>query len=45
MSMNAWMNPMNGCADITNFRRQSQIQRPSDTWVTIDENPASINDG
>jgi prepilin-type N-terminal cleavage/methylation domain-containing protein/prepilin-type processing-associated H-X9-DG protein len=56
MSMNAWMNPINAWAadssaggfqgtGITNFRRQSQIQRPSDTWVTIDENPASINDG
>jgi prepilin-type processing-associated H-X9-DG protein len=56
MSMNAWMNPINAWAadsssggyqgaGITSFRRQSQIQRPSDTWVTIDENPASINDG
>ena len=56
MSMNAWMNPINAWAadsstggyqgsGITNFRRQSQILRPSDTWVTIDENPASINDG
>ena len=22
-----------------------QISKPSDTWVTIDENPTSINDG
>jgi prepilin-type processing-associated H-X9-DG protein len=56
MSMNAWMNPISAWAadsstggyqgnGITNFRRQSQIQRPTDTWVTIDENPTSINDG
>jgi prepilin-type N-terminal cleavage/methylation domain-containing protein/prepilin-type processing-associated H-X9-DG protein len=56
MSMNAWMNPINAWGPdataggfqgggILNFRRQSQIARPSDTWVTIDENPASINDG
>ena len=53
MSMNAWMNPVNAWAAdrrsgsplIKNFRKISDIQRPSDTWVTIDENPASINDG
>jgi prepilin-type N-terminal cleavage/methylation domain-containing protein/prepilin-type processing-associated H-X9-DG protein len=56
MSMNAWLNPINAWAadsntggfqgaGILNFRRQSQITRPADTWVTIDENPASINDG
>jgi len=49
MSMNAWMNPINAWAPdsktVTNFRRLGGILRPSDTWVTIDENPASINDG
>ena len=49
MSMNAWMNPINAWgADsktVTNFRKLGGILRPSETWVTIDENPASINDG
>jgi prepilin-type N-terminal cleavage/methylation domain-containing protein len=53
MSMNCWMNPINawapdkrsGAPTIKNFRILSDISRPSDTWVTIDENPASINDG
>jgi len=53
MSMNCWMNPINvRSADspaagnpIKNFRKISDISRPSDTWVTIDENPRSINDG
>jgi len=53
MSMNAWMNPINpwaadrpnGPNPVTNFRRLNSIRSPVDTWVTIDENPASINDG
>jgi len=50
MSMNAWMNPINdeGQLDVNNyvvFRKQSNIRKPTDTWVTIDENPNSINDG
>lgn len=53
MSMNCWMNPVNArSADsrnaanpIKNFRKISDILKPSDTWVTIDENPRSINDG
>ena len=49
MSMNAWMNPINAwSADsktVTNFRKLGGILRPSETWVTIDENPKSINDG
>jgi prepilin-type processing-associated H-X9-DG protein len=53
MSMNCWMNPINvRAADsraannpIRNFRKISDISKPSDTWVTIDENPRSINDG
>jgi prepilin-type processing-associated H-X9-DG protein len=51
MSMNAWMNPLpgqqwalNGPA-VKNFRQMSHITKPSETWVTIDENPRSINDG
>lgn len=53
MSMNCWMNPINawaadnprGNTPVTNFRRLGSIRSPSDTWVTIDENPVSINDG
>ena len=53
MSMNAWMNPINawaadnsnGAHPVKNFRTQTSIAKPSATWVTIDENPASINDG
>jgi prepilin-type N-terminal cleavage/methylation domain-containing protein/prepilin-type processing-associated H-X9-DG protein len=53
MSMNSWMNPINpwaadkrtGTPTIKNFRTLSDITKPSETWVTVDENPASINDG
>jgi prepilin-type N-terminal cleavage/methylation domain-containing protein len=50
MSMNCWMNPVsaltNGTsAPYTIFRKTTQITRASDTWVFIDENPNSINDG
>jgi len=53
LSMNCWMNPINawaadkrtGSPTIKNFRNQADISQPSTTWVTIDENPASINDG
>jgi len=48
LSMNAWMNPINAWgtgAKVTNFRLNPDIKKPSETWVTIDENPASINDG
>lgn len=50
MSMNAWMNPISDETqlDVDNyvvFRKQTQITQPSTTWVTIDENPNSINDG
>ncbi|HEU5070641.1 MAG TPA: prepilin-type N-terminal cleavage/methylation domain-containing protein [Verrucomicrobiae bacterium] len=50
MSMNAWMNPIQdeGQLDTVNytvFRRQANIRNPANTWVTIDENPNSINDG
>jgi len=50
MSMNAWMNPIatEGQLDDANyivFTKQSTIRNPSQIWVTIDENPKSINDG
>jgi len=49
MSMNAWMNPistegfLNAAYQI--FRKQSDIRNPTETWVTIDEKPTTINDG
>ena len=49
MSMNAWMNPINTEGLLNSayviFRKQADIRRPVDTWVTIDENEAKINDG
>ncbi len=52
MAMNSWMNPdatssigPNPLPAGTVYRKQSNIQRSSDTWVFIDENPATINDG
>ena len=49
MSMNCWMNPINpwkiDSKQVTNFRKLGSIARTSDTWVILDENPASINDG
>jgi len=54
MSMNAWMNPINAWNTdhiagalpyFRSFRKYSHILRPSETWVTLDENPTSINDG
>ncbi|HEU5071639.1 MAG TPA: prepilin-type N-terminal cleavage/methylation domain-containing protein [Verrucomicrobiae bacterium] len=50
MSMNAWMNPLNteGLLDgvsYTIFRKQANLRKPSEIWVTIDENPETINDG
>jgi prepilin-type N-terminal cleavage/methylation domain-containing protein/prepilin-type processing-associated H-X9-DG protein len=48
-SMNAWMNPIDVEFLSVNFyrvfRKQSDIVNPTSTWVTIDENPATINDG
>lgn len=49
-SMNAWMNPIDteGLLDTAHyvvFRKQSDITRPTQVWVTIDENPGTINDG
>ena len=54
MSMNCWMNPINAWAadtlptdprPVRNFRKTANILKPTQTWVTLDENPASINDG
>ena len=53
MSMNCWMNPINawapdnttGLHPVRNFRIQGSIVTPAKTWVTLDENPVSINDG
>jgi prepilin-type N-terminal cleavage/methylation domain-containing protein/prepilin-type processing-associated H-X9-DG protein len=48
ISMNAWMNPISTESQLDLayivFRKQSNIRRPSDTWVAIDEN-RNINDG
>jgi prepilin-type N-terminal cleavage/methylation domain-containing protein/prepilin-type processing-associated H-X9-DG protein len=51
MSMNCWMNPIRdwnqvaGGTPMRVFRKQTDISNPATTWVTIDENPDSINDG
>jgi len=54
MSMNGWMNPItswndikayNGTLRLQEFRKQTMIRNASQTWVLIDENPNSINDG
>jgi prepilin-type N-terminal cleavage/methylation domain-containing protein/prepilin-type processing-associated H-X9-DG protein len=50
MAMNAWMNPINTEGILNTptyrvFRKQTSIIKPTETWVTIDENPGSINDG
>jgi len=56
MSMNCWLNPIKdwnsilgygGPTELRVFRKQSDITAPgpAQCWVTIDENPFSINDG
>jgi prepilin-type N-terminal cleavage/methylation domain-containing protein/prepilin-type processing-associated H-X9-DG protein len=49
MSMNAWMNPISGegyeGSQYRTFKKQGDIPKPTDIWVTIDESPLSINDG
>ncbi|MSU59157.1 MAG: prepilin-type N-terminal cleavage/methylation domain-containing protein [Pedosphaera sp.] len=48
MAMNCWLNPIQiWNANSRVFRKQAEIIRPSPAqcWVTIDENPFSINDG
>ncbi len=50
ISMNCWMNTIPGNEEDleTNtyvmFRKQVDIASPSKAWVTLDENPATIND-
>jgi len=50
MSMNGWMNPISTESQLddvnyTVFVKQTSIRTPANTWVLIDENPRSINDG
>ena len=49
MSMNCWMNPVHpwSASGVRIFRKQTDIigPKPDKCWVTIDENPGSINDG
>jgi prepilin-type N-terminal cleavage/methylation domain-containing protein/prepilin-type processing-associated H-X9-DG protein len=50
MSMNGWMNPIStenqlDETDYTIFRKGTSIKNAAKTWVMIDENPKSINDG
>ena len=41
----AWSGDTMGPPPRHNFRKSSDILRASETWVTLDENPTSINDG
>jgi prepilin-type processing-associated H-X9-DG protein len=53
ISMNVWMNPINawktdtraGAHPLKNFRFLSEVTKPALTFLTIDENAATINDG
>ncbi len=53
MSMNGWMNPINHAQTMQYlsptvyrvFKKQSDVSRPSNLFVFLDENPGSINDG
>ena len=47
LSMSCWMNPIAAWGGGKLFRKQADIVDPSpaNCWVTIDENPDSINDG
>lgn len=53
MSINGFMNPFNSWSSdnplssrpTKNFRRIEDIVTPDKTWVFVDENPISINDG
>jgi len=49
MSMNAWFNPINQWTETRGkvLRKMTDMTTlaPVNTWVTIDENPGSINDG
>ena len=47
--MNAWLNPISDEGQLDNsytiYRKMTDIRNPVNIWVTIDENPNSINDG
>ena len=47
MSMSCWMNPINPWTGGKVYRKVTDIidPQPANCWVTIDENPISINDG
>ncbi|MDB6121602.1 MAG: prepilin-type N-terminal cleavage/methylation domain [Pedosphaera sp.] len=48
ISINCWLNPLTLTSTdpaITIFRKSTSIRRPSETWVFMDENPSTINDG
>ncbi|HTB85029.1 MAG TPA: prepilin-type N-terminal cleavage/methylation domain-containing protein [Candidatus Sulfotelmatobacter sp.] len=52
MSMNSWLGPISvwnaGSALVQNlviYYKETAIRYPSDTWVFMDENPYSMNDG
>lgn len=49
IAMNAWMNTsstsIGNVEQGTIFRKHSTIQKPSDIFVLLDENPGTINDG
>jgi len=48
ISMNGWMNSFQSGSigdSGTRFRKHSDIRRPVDIWVLLDENPGTINDG
>jgi prepilin-type N-terminal cleavage/methylation domain-containing protein len=47
LSMSCWMNPINPWSGGKVYRKQGDIVDPSpaNCWVTVDENPYSINDG
>jgi prepilin-type N-terminal cleavage/methylation domain-containing protein len=47
LAMSCWMNPISAWSGGQVFQKQTDIVEPSPSmcWVTIDENPSSINDG
>ena len=46
LSMSCYMNPINPWSSGRPYRKQGDfVLGAANTWVTIDENPASINDG
>jgi prepilin-type processing-associated H-X9-DG protein len=53
VTMNGWMNPINSWAPnnqsgpnpVRNFRVLADVERPKAIFLTIDENPSTINDG